>query len=64
MFGGKYIVFWKEAKEDKSDALMRSFDTVIEAKSYINGFVDAIVEFTKDANQKKLLKEFKIEEMK
>ena len=36
MFGGKYIVFWKEAKEDKSDALMRSFDTVIEAKSYIN----------------------------
>ena len=64
MFGGKYIVFWKEAKEDKSDALMRSFDTVIEAKSYINGFVDAIVEFTKDANQEKLLEQFKIEEMK
>ena len=64
MFGGKYIVFWKEAKEDKSDALMRSFDTVIEAKSYINGFVDAIVEFTIDANQEKLLEQFKIEEMK
>ena len=64
MFGGKYIVFWKEAKADKSDALMRSFDTTIEAKSYINGFVDAIVEFTKDANQEKLLEQFKIEEMK
>ena len=64
MFGGKYIVFWKESKEYKSDALMISFDTVIEAKSYINGFVDAIVEFTKDANQEKLLQQFKIEEMK
>ena len=64
MFGGKYIVFWKEAKKDKSDALMRSFDTMIEAKSYVDGFVDAIVEFTKDANQEKLLEQFKIEEMK
>ena len=26
MFGGKYLVYWKEAKEDKSDALMRSFE--------------------------------------
>tara|TARA_R100001480_G_scaffold63216_1_gene75539 strand:- start:2667 stop:2864 length:198 start_codon:yes stop_codon:yes gene_type:complete len=64
MYGGKYIVLWKEAKEDKSDALMRSFDTTIESKSYIQGFVDAIVSFTKDANEDKLLKEFKVEEMK
>jgi hypothetical protein len=64
MFGGKYLVFWKEAKEDKSDALMRSFDTTIEAKSYIQGFVDSIVQFTKNADEDKLIKEFKIEELK
>jgi len=64
MYGGKYIVLWKEAKKDKSDALMRSFDTTIESKSYIQGFVDAIVSFTKDADEDKLLKEFKVEEMK
>ena len=55
---------WKEAKKDKSDALMRSFDTMIESKAYIEGFVDAIVSFTKDADEDKLLKEFKVEEMK
>ena len=64
MFGGKYLVYWKEAKEDKSDALLRSFDTTIEAKSYIQGFVDSIVEFTKNADSDKLIKEFKVEEMK
>ena len=64
MFGGKYLVYWKEAKQDKSDALMRSFDTTIEAKSYIQGFVDSIVEFTKNADEEKLIEEFKIEEMK
>ncbi len=64
MFGGKYLVFWKEAKEDKSYALMRSFDTTIEAKSYIQGFVDSIVQFTKNADEDKLIKEFKIEELK
>ena len=55
MFGGKYLVYWKEAKQDKSDALMRSFDTTIEAKSYIQGFVDSIVEFTKNADEEKLI---------
>ena len=64
MFGGKYLVFWKKAKQDKTDALMRSFDTTIEAKSYIQGFVDSIVQFTKNADEDKLIKEFKIEEMK
>ena len=42
---------------------MRSFDTMIEAKSYIQGFVEAIVSFTKDAQEDKLLDEFKIEEV-
>ena len=63
-YSGKYIVFWKEAKEDKSDAIMRAFDTTIEAQSYIQGFVDAIVSFTKDANEDKLLKEFVIDKIK
>ena len=63
-YGGKYIVLWKERKEDGSHAVMRSFDTTIESKSYIQGFVDAIIEFTDDANEKKLLKEFKIDEIK
>lgn len=64
VYGGKYLVKWKKAKDDKTDALMRSFDTIIEAKSYIQGFVDAIVSFTKDAQEDKLLKEFEIDEIK
>ena len=64
IYGGKYLVRWKKAKDDKTDALMRSFDTIIEAKSYIQGFVDAIVSFTKDAQEDKLLKEFEVEEIK
>ena len=64
IYGGKYLVRWKEAKDDKTDALMRSFDTMIEAKSYIQGFVDAVVSFTKDAQEDKLLKEFEVEEIK
>ena len=64
IYGGKYLVKWKKAKDDKTDALMRSFDTTIEANSYIKGFVDAIVSFTKDANEDKLLQEFKVEEIK
>ena len=42
-YGGKYMVLWKERKDDGQDALMRSFDTTIESKSYIQGFVDAIM---------------------
>ena len=64
IYGGKYLVKWKKAKDDKTDALMRSFDTMIEAKSYIQGFVDAVVSFTKDAQEDKLLKEFEVEEIK
>ena len=64
IYGGKFIVIWKKAKEDETDALMRSFDTMIESKAYINGFVDSVVSFTKDADEDKLLKEFKIEELK
>ena len=63
-YGGKYMVLWKERKEDGQAALMRSFDTTIESKSYIQGFVDAIVSFTDDANEKNLLDEFKIDEIK
>ena len=63
IYGGKYLVKWKKAKDDKTDALMRSFDTIIEAKSYIQGFVDSVVSFTKDAKEDKLLNEFKIEEI-
>jgi len=64
IYGGKFIVLWKKAKDDETDALMRSFDTMIESKSYIQGFVDSIVSFTKDADEEKLLKEFEIEVMK
>ena len=64
IYGGKFIVLWKKAKDDETDALMRSFDTMIESKSYIQGFVDSIVSFTKDANEENLLKEFEIEVMK
>ena len=64
IYGGKFIIIWKKAKEDETDALMRSFDTMIESKSYIQGFVDSIVSFTKDAKEEKLLKEFEIEVMK
>ena len=64
-YGGKYMVLWKERKEDGQDALMRSFDTTIESKSYIQGFVDAIIEFTDErVNEEKLIQEFNIDEIK
>ena len=64
-YGGKYMVLWKERKEDGKDAMMRSFDTTIESKSYIQGFVDAIIEFTDErVNEEKLIQEFKIDEIK
>ena len=59
-YGGNYLVFWKKMKVDGTDALMRAFDTTIEAKSYIQGCVDSVVTFTKDANESKLKKEFEI----
>jgi len=62
-YGGKFLVFWKNMKPDGSDALMRSFDTSIEAKSYVQGCVDSVVNFTKDADENKLLKEFEIKNM-
>ena len=62
-YGGKFLVFWKEMKSDKSDALMRSFDTSIEAKSYIQGCVDSVVTFTKDADEGELLKQFVIKDV-
>ena len=64
-YGGKYMVLWKQRKEDGKDAVMRSFDTTIESKSYIQGFVDAIIEFTDErVNEEKLIQEFKIDEIK
>ena len=64
-YGGKYMVLWIERKEDGKDAVMRSFDTTIESKSYIQGFVDAIIEFTDErVNEEKLIQEFKIDEIK
>ena len=62
-YGGKFLVFWKNMKADGSDALMRSFDTSIEAKSYVQGCVDSVVTFTKDADENRLLEEFEIKDM-
>ena len=42
------MVLWKERKEDGQHAVIRSFDTTIESKSYIKGFVAAIISFTDD----------------
>jgi|TARA_R110002033_G_scaffold49515_4_gene96267 hypothetical protein len=61
-YGGQFIVFWKEMKENGTDALMRSFDTSIEAKSYIQGCIDSVVTFTKDADEDELLKQFVIKD--
>ena len=32
IYGGRYLVLWQKAKNDKRDALMWSFDTMIEGK--------------------------------
>ena len=52
-YGAKFLVFWKNMKSDGSEALMRSFDTSIEAKSYVQGCVDSVVNFTKDEEENK-----------
>tara|TARA_R100001530_G_scaffold133678_1_gene107439 strand:+ start:628 stop:825 length:198 start_codon:yes stop_codon:yes gene_type:complete len=57
----KYMVYWKDMlKKDQGDAPMQAFDTTIEGRAYIQGFIDAIVMHTKD-EKSKLIKEFKVE---
>lgn len=59
----RYFVYWKNMlKEDKGDAPMRAFDTTIEAKAYIRGFVDSIVTFVQGEDEEKVLNEFKIKD--
>ena len=49
----KYMVYWKDMlKKKQGDAPMRAFDTTIEGKSYILGFVDAVVMHTKGSKNK------------
>ena len=61
----KYMVYWIDMlKKKQGDAPMRAFDTTIEGKSYILGFVDAVVMHTKGSKNKEnyeLMKEFVIE---
>jgi hypothetical protein len=43
---------------------MRDFDTTIEARAYIRGYIDAIVTFDKTSTDEKLLQEFEVETIK
>ena len=59
----RYFVYWKNMlKDNQGDAPMRAFDTTIEAKAYIRGFVDSIVTHLDDVDEEKLLNEFKIKD--
>ena len=59
-----YIVLWKDMlKNDEGDAPMATFDTTIEAHSYIRGIVDVITMQSGSTNlndDMKLFDEFKI----
>ena len=60
----KYMVYWKEVlKNDQGDAPMATFDTTIEAHSYIRGIVDVITMQSGSTNlndDMKLFDEFEI----
>ena len=59
-----YIVLWKDMlKNDEGDAPMATFDTTIEAHSYIRGIVDVVSMQSGGTNlndDMKLFDEFKI----
>ena len=59
-----YIVLWKDMlKNDEGDAPMATFDTTIEAHSYIRGIVDVITMQSGSTNlndDMKLFDEFEI----
>ena len=59
-----YIVLWKDMlKDDQGDAPMATFDTTIEAHSYIRGIVDVVSMQSGGTNlndDMKLFDEFKI----
>ena len=59
-----YIVLWKDMlKNDQGDAPMATFDTTIEAHSYIRGIVDVVSMQSGGTNlndDMKLFDEFKI----
>jgi len=57
----KYMVYWKDMlTKGQGSAPMQAFDTTIEARAYIKGFVDAIVMHTNDKKEA-LSKEFTVE---
>jgi len=57
----RYMVYWKDMLKNKQgDAPMRDFDTTIEARAYIRGYIDAIVTFDKTSTDEKLLQEFEV----
>lgn len=49
-------------KNKQGDAPMRAFDTTIEAKAYIQGFVDSIVTHIEGLDEISIKKEFKIKD--
>ena len=59
----RYFVYWINMLKDKQgDAPMRAFDTTIEAKAYIQGFVDSIVTHIEGLDEISIKKEFKIKD--
>ena len=57
----KYMVYWKDMlTKGQGAAPMQAFDTTIEGRAYIQGFVDAIVMHTNDRKES-LIKEFTVE---
>ena len=37
-----FMVYWKKMLNDKTDAPMMAFDTSIESRAYIKGFIDCL----------------------
>jgi len=61
----RYMVYWKNMLKNKQgDAPMRDFDTTIEARAYIRGYIDSIVTFDKESTDEKLLQEFEVKTIK
>ena len=59
----RYFVYWENMlKDNQGDAPMRAFDTTIEAKAYIRGFVDSIVTHLEGLDEEELLREFKVKD--
>jgi|ETNvirnome_2_130_1030620.scaffolds.fasta_scaffold00494_8 hypothetical protein len=58
-----FMVYWKKMLNDKTDAPMMAFDTSIESRAYIKGFIDCLRVHDKKVDEFTLISEFEVRQI-